>query len=629
MTASAYRTSHSQSLRDPEAFWGGAAEDITWITPPTKVLEPVTVAPGYRWFPDGAMNTSFNVLDRHVQLGRGSATALIYDSPVTDTRETYTYAELLSMTELFAGALCSLGVERGDRVLIYFPMIPQAVVAMLACARVGAVHVVVFGGFGSTELASRIDDARPKVILAASCGVEPKRVVEYKPLLDHALELATHTPDRCVIFQRPQAPADLGDHDIDWATLLSSPDIHPAASVAVSSNDPLYILYTSGTTGKPKGIVRDNGGHAVALQWSMRNIFDIGPGDVFFAGSDIGWVVGHSYIVYGPLLAGATTVLYEGKPVGTPDAGAFWRLVADYNVNGMFTAPTAIRAIKRDDPDGDQLRNHDTSSLRGLFLAGERLDPDTYQWLTQVLDVPIVDNWWQTETGWPIASCLLGLEPMPTKPGSATVPVPGYDVQILDVEGNPVTTGEEGAVCVKLPLPPGALSTVYGDHDRFERSYLSTYPGYYLTGDGGYLDSEGYLVILGRTDDVMNVAGHRLSSGQIEAAVAEHPGVTECAVVGAKDELKGQVPRALVVPTTEYAHRIDTLTTELSERVRAKVGAIASLSGVDIVPGLPKTRSGKILRRTLRQIVNGETPDVPSTIENPSVVREIVNKLHK
>ncbi|UZG60363.1 AMP-binding protein [Rhodococcus opacus] len=627
MTVSAYQDTHRHSLLDPEAFWAEAAKDITWITAPTTILETTAGTPGYTWFADGTVNTSFNTLDRHIQLGRGSATAVIYDSPVTDTLETYTYSELLAVTETFAGALRSLGVGRGDRVLIYFPMIPQAIVAMLACARIGAVHVVVFGGFGSAELATRIDDARPKVIVAASCGIEPKRVIEYKPLLDHALELATHTPQRCVILQRPQAPAELTARDVDWNTLLSSPDIEPAPCVELASTDPLYILYTSGTTGKPKGIVRDNGGHAVALQWSMNNIFDIGPGDVFFAGSDIGWVVGHSYIAYAPLLAGATTVLYEGKPVGTPDAGAFWRLVHDYKVKGLFTAPTAIRAIKRDDPGGDAIGNYDVSTLRGLFLAGERLDPDTYQWLTRVLDVPIVDNWWQTETGWPIASCPLGLEVMPTKPGSATVPVPGYDVQILNSDGNPVPAGEEGAVCIKLPLPPGALATVWGDHDRFERSYLSTYPGYYLTGDGGYIDSDGYLFILGRTDDVMNVAGHRLSSGQIEAAVAEHPGVAECAVIGAQDELKGQVPRALVVPTTVYSNRVDTLPAELSDLVRAKVGAIASLSGVDIVPGLPKTRSGKILRRTLRQIVDGQTPDVPSTIEDPSVVGEIVKVL--
>ncbi|MBW4818387.1 AMP-binding protein [Rhodococcus qingshengii] len=623
MTVSPYQETHRRSLRDPEQFWADAAQNISWIKAPTTVLETTAGEPGYRWFSDGTVNTCFNALDRHVRAGRGAATALIYDSPVTGTTDSFTYSELLAHTETFAGALRSLGVGRGDRVLIYFPMIPQAVIAMLACARIGAIHVVVFGGFGSAELATRIDDARPKVIVAGSCGVEPKRVIEYKPLLDRALELATHTPQHCVIYQRPQATAELGPRDIEWEQLLASDDLEPADCVELKSTDPLYILYTSGTTGKPKGIVRDNGGHAVALQWSMKNIYDIGPGDVFFAGSDIGWVVGHSYIVYAPLLAGAATVLYEGKPVGTPDAGAFWRLVTDYKVNGLFTAPTAIRAIKRDDPDGEILRRYDLSSLRGLFLAGERLDPDTYEWLTQVLDVPIVDNWWQTETGWPIASCLLGLDPMPTKPGSATVPVPGYDVQILNSAGEPVPQGEEGAVCLKLPLPPGALATVFGDHDRFQRSYLSTYPGYYLTGDGGYFDADGYLFILGRTDDVMNVAGHRLSSGQIEAAVAEHPGVAECAVIGAHDDLKGQVPRALIVPTTDYADRLTVLPKELADLVRSKVGAIASLASVDIVPGLPKTRSGKIVRRTLRQIVDGQTPDIPSTIENPGVIDEI------
>ncbi|MDO1482202.1 AMP-binding protein [Rhodococcus ruber] len=623
MTVSTYQDTHRRSLRDPEQFWADAAQDISWIKTPTTILETTSDEPGYRWFGDGTVNTCFNALDRHVQAGRGAATALIYDSPVTGTTESFTYSELLSYTETFAGALRSLGVGRGDRVLIYLPMIPQAVIAMLACARIGAIHVVVFGGFGSAELATRIDDAQPKVIVAGSCGLEPKRVIEYKPLLDRALELATHTPQHCVIYQRPQAPAELGPRDIEWGQLLSSDDLKPADCVEVKSTDPLYILYTSGTTGKPKGIVRDNGGHAVALQWSMKNIYAIGSGDVFFAGSDIGWVVGHSYIVYAPLLAGAATVLYEGKPVGTPDAGAFWRLVSDYKVNGLFTAPTAIRAIKRDDPDGEILHRYDLSSLRGLFLAGERLDPDTYEWLTDVLNVPIVDNWWQTETGWPIASCLLGLAPMPTKPGSATVPVPGYDVQILNSAGEPVPQGEEGAVCLKLPLPPGTLATVFGDQDRFQRSYLSTYPGYYLTGDGGYFDADGYLFILGRTDDVMNVAGHRLSSGQIEAAVAEHPGVAECAVIGVHDDLKGQVPRALIVPTIEYADRLTALPKELTDLVRSKVGAIASLAGVDIVPGLPKTRSGKIVRRTLRQIVDGQTPEIPSTIENPGVVDEI------
>ncbi|WP_158168910.1 AMP-binding protein [Mycolicibacterium smegmatis] len=619
-----YHDVHQRSLADPEQFWRTAAGDIDWMTEPKSILTRTAEMPGYQWFTDGTLNTAFNALDRHVLRGNGQSTALIYDSPITGSQQHFTYAELLQRVKDTAAALLSLGVQRGDRVLIYFPMIPEAVVAMLASARIGAVHVVVFGGFAAAELATRIDDAQPTVILAASCGIEPTRVIEYKPILDDALALATHQPQRCVILQRPQARAVLHARDKDWHELLSEFQGSATDCQPVSSTDPLYILYTSGTTGRPKGIVRDNGGHAVALQWSMSNIFGIGPGDVMFTGSDIGWVVGHSYIVYGPLLAGATTVLYEGKPVGTPDAGAFWRLISEYAVNAVFTAPTAIRAIRRDDPSAALLRAHDLSSLRGAFLAGERLDPDTYEWLTTHLSVPIIDNWWQTETGWPIASCLLALAPMPTKPGSATVPTPGNDVRILDANGNTAPNGEEGAVCVRLPLPPGASTLIYGDPERFQRAYLSSYEGFYLTGDGGYFDEDGYLFILGRTDDVMNVAGHRLSSGQIEAVVGEHPGVAECAVVGARDPLKGQVPQALVVPATSHTGRTDELPEQLASLVRARIGGIASLSRVYIVPGLPKTRSGKILRRTLRQIVDGEQPDVPSTIENPAVIPSIM-----
>ncbi|MGE0221401.1 AMP-binding protein [Mycolicibacterium sp.] len=613
-----YTAAHHHSLAAPEEFWRAAADAIDWWTTPTSVLQ------GGTWFGDGVLNTAFNALDRHVLRGHGEAPALIYDSPVTASQQTLTYAELLQRTKDCAAALRSLGVQPGDRVLIYCPMIPEAVVTMLSCARIGAVHVVVFGGFAAAELATRIDDAEPTVIVAASCGIEPNRVVEYKPILDEALGLARHEPQRCVILQRPQAQAIMGDRDVDWDDLLASFSHSEIACVPVRATDPLYILYTSGTTGRPKGIVRDNGGHAVALQWAMTNIFDIGPGEVMFTGSDIGWVVGHSYIVYGPLIAGATTVLYEGKPVGTPDAGAFWRLISEHSVNAMFTAPTAIRAIRREDPTADMVAAHDVSALRAVFLAGERLDPDTYQWLGEHLDVPIVDNWWQTETGWPIASCLLGLAPMPTKAGSATVPVPGYDVRILDADGAELPPGEEGAVCLKLPLPPGVSSAIYGDPDRFRRAYLSTYDGYYLTGDGGYFDEEGYLFILGRTDDVMNVAGHRLSSGQVEAVIGGHAGVSECAVVGAHDALKGQVPHALVVAATSHTGRTAQLPDELAGLVRARIGGIASLSRVDIVPGLPKTRSGKILRRTLRQIVDGQQPDIPSTIENPAVVPQIV-----
>jgi propionyl-CoA synthetase len=619
----AYLDVYRRSLTEPEAFWAEAARAITWSKEPTSILTETADAPGYRWFDDGVLNTAYNALDRHVVRGNGDSTALIYDSPVSGSQKSYTYTELLDLTRVAAGGLLSLGVQPGDRVLIYCPMIPEAVIAMLSCARIGAVHVVVFGGFAAGELAARIDDATPRVIIAASCGIEPTRIVKYKPILDEALTLAEHQPQSCVVLQRPQAPATLHTGDIDWTELLAASV--EADCVPVRSTDPLYILYTSGTTGRPKGIVRDNGGHAVALQWSMSNVFGIGPGDVMFTGSDIGWVVGHSYIVYGPLLAGATTVLYEGKPVGTPDAGSFWRLISEHAVNAMFTAPTAIRAIRRDDPAGELLKAHDLSSLRGAFLAGERLDPDTYEWLTRSLDVPIIDNWWQTETGWPIASCLLGLAPIPTKPGSATVPVPGFDVRILDGDGDALPRGVEGAVCVKLPLPPGVASQIYGDQQRFQRAYLSAFDGYYLTGDGGYVDDDGYLFILGRTDDVMNVAGHRLSSGQIEAVVGEHAGVAECAVVGARDPLKGQVPYALVVPAASHVNSSEQLVDDVMALVRARIGGIAALSRVDVVPGLPKTRSGKIVRRTLRQIVDGDDPDVPSTIENPSVVPLIVD----
>jgi len=622
VNSTGYAQAYRQSIEDPETFWGSAAADVTWITRPYVVLDDRT-APFYKWFVDGRLNTCFNALDRHVAAGRADDAALIYDSPVTNTERTYSFAELTEQTAQFAGILRALGVEKGDRVLIYLPMIPEAVISMLACARLGAVHSVVFGGFAPAELAARIDDARPKVIVSASCGIEPTRIIEYKPLLDKAIQLAEHEPDRCVIVQRPQIVADLTERDLDWRTLMRSTAIQPAECVPVASTDPLYVLYTSGTTGKPKGIVRDNGGHAVALRWSMTNIFGINAGDVFWAASDVGWVVGHSYIVYGPLLTGAATVLYEGKPVGTPDAGAFWRVVSDHRVNVLFTAPTAIRAVKKEDPDGLLMARHDLSALRTLFLAGERLDPDTFSWASARLGKPVVDNWWQTETGWPIAANLRGLEPMPLKPGSPSVPVPGYDVRILDEAGRPVGPNVEGAICIKLPLPPGTLPTVWGDDQRFIDSYLSAFEGYYLTGDGGYLDDDGYLFVLGRTDDVMNVAGHRLSSGQIEAAIAGHPAVAECAVIGVSDALKGQVPRALVVTKAGVSTSADALAAELSDRVRADVGPIASLAGVDVVSALPKTRSGKILRKTMRQIADGVDAPVPSTIEDASVLDQL------
>jgi propionyl-CoA synthetase len=613
-----YRTAYELSISDPDRFWADAARAVTWRREPQRVLDDEQ-APFYRWFPDGELNTCENALDRHVAAGNGDRVALVYDSPVTGTKRAYTYAELLDETARFAGALRSLGVGKGDRVIVYLPMVPEAVVAMLACARIGAVHSVVFGGFAAHELAIRIDDAKPTVIVSASCGIEGSRVVEYKPLLDRALDAATHQPDHCVVLQRPQAEASLSaPRDLDWHELVAT--AQPADCVPVAATDPLYVLYTSGTTAKPKGVVRDNGGHAVALAWSMPNIYDVGPGDVWWAASDVGWVVGHSYIVYAPLLVGATSVLYEGKPIGTPDAGAFWRVVEEYGVKALFTAPTAIRAIKKEDPKGERLTSYDVSSLQTLFLAGERLDPDTWEWATDRLGVPVVDHWWQTETGWPIAANLRGLEALPIKPGSPTVPVPGYDVRVLDPSGNELKPGGEGAICIRLPLPPGTLPTLWEDDERFVSSYLSAFHGYYLTGDGGYVDEDGYLFVMGRTDDVINVAGHRLSTGSLEAVVSAHPAVAECAVIGVRDSLKGQVPRGLVVLKAGADIDPEQLRAELVARVRDEVGPVASFKEVDVVPALPKTRSGKILRRSLRAIAEGKEEPVPSTIEDPSVL---------
>ncbi|MBB2910089.1 propionyl-CoA synthetase [Streptosporangium becharense] len=613
-----YADAFARSITDPEGFWEPAAEAVTWTRAPHRVLD-AGAPPFYRWFPDGELNTCHNALDRHVQAGHGDRPALVYDSPVTGTGRSYTYAELREEVAAFAGVLRSLGVEQGDRVVIYLPMIPEAVIAMLACARLGAVHSVVFGGFAARELAARIDDARPRVVVSASCGIEPSRVVPYKPMLDAALELAGHRPAHCVILQREQARAELvPGRDVDWADARAGAE--PVGCVPVKATDPLYILYTSGTTGRPKGVVRDNGGHAVALLWSMANVYDVGPGDVFWAASDVGWVVGHSYIVYGPLLCGATTVLYEGKPVGTPDAGAFWRVVAEHRVNALFTAPTALRAIRKVDPEASLLRAHDISSLRTLFLAGERLDPDTYHWAAEKLGVPVIDHWWQTETGWPVAANLRGLAPMPVKPGSPTVPVPGYDVRVLRSSGEECSPGEEGAICLRLPLPPGTLPTLWRDDERYVRSYLSAFPGYYLTGDGGYLDEDGYLFVMGRTDDVINVAGHRLSTGSMEAVLAAHPAVAECAVIGVADELKGQVPRGFVVLKSGVAADPETVRAELVQAVRDQVGAVAALRRVDVVPALPKTRSGKILRKTMRGLAEGLDEAVPSTIEDAAVL---------
>ena len=626
MTNGSYALAHARSIQDPEGFWAQAALGIDWITKPVQVLDD-SRPPFYRWFRGGQLNTCYNALDRHVIAGRGDQPALHYDSPVTGTARTLTYAELLDQVSRFGGALRALGVDKGDRVVIYMPMVPEAVVAMLACARIGAVHSVVFGGFAPGELAARIEDAEPKVVVSASCGIEPTRVIEYKPLLDAAIERSSHKPDYCVVLQREQAVAPMAERDLDWSELMSPSRMTVSECVAVEATDPLYILYTSGTTGRPKGIVRDNGGHAVALHWSMSNIYGLAPGEVFWAASDVGWVVGHSYIVYAPLLAGCTTVLYEGKPVGTPDAGALWRVAEQYGVAALFTAPTAIRAVKKEDPDGKLIAAYDLSKLRTLFLAGERLDPDTYEWAGKSLGIPVIDNWWQTETGWPIASNCIGLERLDIKPGSPSVPVPGYDVRVLDEHGRAVGAGVEGAICIKLPMPPGTLPTLWRDDERYLSGYLAAHDGYYLTGDGGYFDEDGYLYVMGRTDDVLNVAGHRLSTGSLEAALAGHPCVAECAVIGVADSLKGQVPRALVVlkagVDVSGEGAVEALQAELVQRVRNEVGALASLHLVDVVVALPKTRSGKMLRKTMRQIADGGAPAVPSTIEDASVLEAL------
>ena len=613
-----YAEAYRRSLDDPEGFWGEAAQQIDWHHAPTTILD-ASNPPFYRWFSDGVLNTCFNAVDRHVARGRGDQVALIYDSPVTGVTRRYSYAELLDEVATFAGVLACLGVERGDRVVIYMPMISQAAVAMLACARIGAVHSVVFGGFAAHELAVRIDDAQPAVVVSASCGVEVSRIIEYKPILDRALELATHQPAHCVILQRPQARAAMiAGRDVDWDHAMTIAG--PVECVPVAATDPLYILYTSGTTAKPKGVVRDNGGHAVALRWSMRAIYDTQPGEVFWAASDVGWVVGHSYIVYAPLLTGCATVLYEGKPVGTPDAGAFWRVVAEHKVKTLFTAPTAFRAIKKEDPAGELTKPHDLSGFEYLFLAGERLDPETYRWAGELLGIPVIDHWWQTETGWPIVAGLMGLEPMPTRPGSPTMPVPGYDVRILGSDGTEAQPGETGDIVVRLPLPPGCLPTLWHDDERFVASYLSAHPGCYTTGDGGYRDSDGYVYVMGRVDDVINVAGHRLSTGQMEEVLASHPAVAECAVIGVSDATKGQVPRGFVVLKAGVSTEHATVSAELVQLIRDRIGAVAALRRVDVVAGLPKTRSGKILRKTMRGIADGISEPVPSTIEDPAVL---------
>ena len=603
---------------DPEGFWRQQAAAIEWDRPPGAILD-ASREPLYRWFPDARLNTCHNALDRHVRDGRADQVALVYDSPVTDQVRTYTYRELRDATARVAGALVREGIERGDRVVIYMPMIPEAIMAMLACARLGAIHSVVFGGVASNELASRIEDCRAKLVISASCGIEPSRIVEYKPLLDRALELVEGPAPRCIVLQRPQLEAPLvAGRDVEWTEAVHGAE--PAACVPVEATDPLYILYTSGTTGLPKGIVRDNGGHAVALKWSMEAIYGARPGDVYWAASDIGWVVGHSYIVYGPLLQGCTSILYEGKPVGTPDAGAFWRVCADHGVNVMFTAPTAIRAIKRVDPQGAETGRHDLSRLRTLFLAGERCDPDTLHWAEGSLGRPVIDHWWQTETGWSIAANCMGIEPLPVKAGSAARAVPGYDVQVLDEEGGTVAAGEIGAICVRLPLPPGCSPTLWGSDERWIEAYLARYPGYYLTADAGYLDEDGYVFVMSRIDDVINTAGHRLSTGQMEEVLAGHPDVAECAVVGVADSLKGQVPIGFVVLKAGVERAPDEVTGELVERVREEIGPVASFKDARVVRALPKTRSGKVLRGTIRKMADGEPWRMPPTIEDASVL---------
>jgi propionyl-CoA synthetase len=625
MATSRYRDTYRRSLTDPAGFWAEAAREIHWDHPWDRVLDD-SRAPFYRWFAGGRLNTCYNALDRHVAAGRGEQAALVYDSPVTGSVRRYSYRELTDAVARFAGALLEQGVGRGDRVIVYMPMVPEAVIAMLACARIGAVHSVVFGGFAPAELAKRIDDARPVVVVSASCGIEGQRVIPYKPLLDQALELAAHPVARCIILARPQAPAGLvAGRDVDWQAAVAA--ARPAPCVPVEATDPLYILYTSGTTGKPKGVVRDHGGHAVALVYSMRAVYGVAPGDVFWAASDVGWVVGHSYIVYAPLLLGCTTILYEGKPVGTPDAGAFWRVVAQHRVNALFTAPTAFRAIKKEDPEGRLLAGHDLSSLKTLFLAGERCDPDTVLWAGARLGVPVVDHWWQTETGWPVAANCRGLEPMPIKPGSASVAVPGYDVQVLDDAGAAVAAGAIGNIVIKLPLPPGTLPTLWHNDAGYREAYLSRYPGYYLTGDAGFIDADGYLSIMSRIDDVINVAGHRLSTGAMEEVLAGHPDVAECAVIGAADALKGQLPVGLVVLKAGVDRPHATIVAELVDRVRQQIGAVAALKHVTVVARLPKTRSGKVLRATMRAIADARDYNVPATIDDPRILDEVSDAL--
>jgi propionyl-CoA synthetase len=626
-SSKSYQTVYERSLLDPESFWGEAAKLIDWDVVPQRVLDD-SRPPFYRWFPDGVLNTCHNALDRHVTGGRADQTALIYDSPVTDTIRSFTYRELRDEVATVAGALSGLGVKKGDRVIIYMPMVPETVVAMLACARIGAVHSVVFGGFAANELATRIDDAKPVMILSASCGIEPGRIVEYKPLLDAAIDLAEHKPDTVMVFQRPQARATMVEgRDVDWVETVSR--AKPVDCVPVAATDPLYIIYTSGTTGEPKGVVRDNGGHAVALAWSMRSLYGAEPGETYWAASDLGWTVGHSYIVYGPLLHGCTTILYEGKPVGTPDPGAFWRVIAQHGVSVFFTAPTAFRAIKRDDPNGELIDSYDLTRFRTLFLAGERCDPDTLHWAEEKLGVPVIDHWWQTESGWPMATNPIGIEVFPIKPGSPTLPVPGYDIRVLKDSGEECGPGDIGAIVVRLPMPPGALLTLWNADDRFVEAYMARFPGFYLTADAGYKDEDGYVYIMSRIDDIINVAGHRLSTGAMEEVLAEHPDVAECAVIGVADELKGQLPVGFVVLQAGADRVAAEVESELVAMVRERIGPVAAFKKAGVVDRLPKTRSGKILRGTMRQIADGEEWAMPATIDDPAILDEIGAALSK